>query len=249
MQKGMAVWKSCGKQERRDGETMVSKELVKLLLEEGALRFGDFTTKSGRKSPYFVDMGRVHSGASLSRLAAFYADKIVELKEQGRISAEVRCIFGPAYKGISLAVSTSIALHCLYGWDLSFGFNRKERKDHGEGGDLVGYPIQPGDSILILEDVITAGTAIRESLGMLEKIGDVRIEGILVCLDRMEKGISGLSAVKEIQQDHGIPVCSLLTLEDILMYLMEEETSGNPRILPSERVALESYFHEKGVRG
>lgn len=226
---------------------MVSRELVELLMKHDALVFGEFTTKSGRKSPYFVNMGKIHSGIGVSQLASYYAEKIIELKDEGAISGEIKCIYGPAYKGIPLAVATSMELARIYGWDLSFSFNRKESKDHGEGGDFVGYDIQPGDSILIIEDVITAGTAVRESLELLNKRGLVKIEGVLVCLDRMERGLTHLSATQELYLNHNTPVYPLVCLQELIHILQDAEMEGMPLVARGNRMAMEDYLLKYGV--
>ncbi len=226
---------------------MVSRELVELLMQHNALIFGEFITKSGRKSPYFVNMGKIHSGTGVSRLASYYAEKIIKLKEEGTISEEIKCIYGPAYKGIPLAVATSIELARIYGWDIPFSFNRKESKDHGEGGDFVGYDIKPGDSILIIEDVITAGTAVRESLDLLAKRGSVKVEGVLVCLDRMEKGLTHLSATQELRLKHNTPVYSLVCLQELNHILREAEMEGMPLVARENRMAMEDYLLKYGV--
>ena len=226
---------------------MVPRELVELLMKHDALIFGEFTTKSGRKSPYFINMGRIHSGTGVSRLASYYAEKIMERKEEGTISGELKCIYGPAYKGIPLAVATSMELARNYGWDLPFSFNRKESKDHGEGGDFVGYDIKPGDNILIIEDVITAGTAVRESMDLLNKKGPVKVEGVLVCLDRMEKGLTHLSATQELYLEYNIPVFPLVCLQELIHILRDAEREGMPLVARENRMAMEDYLLKYGV--
>ena len=181
------------------------------------LKFGDFTAKSGRKIPYFINAGEIKTGAQIARLGEFYAKAYLE--KLGRKDA---VLFGPAYKGIPLAVSASVAL-VKEGLDLPFFFNRKEAKDHGEGGLLVGYVPQPGQEVVIIEDVITAGTAIRESMALLSPLEGVKVAAAFVMVDRKEKGQGERSAMQEVEAEFGFPVCSIVTVYDILEYLSEDE--------------------------
>ena len=186
-------------------------EFIKFMTECGVLTFGDFTLKSGRKAPYFVNTGNYKTGMQLAKLGEFYAECI---KEHG-ISPDT--LFGPAYKGIPLAVACSVALFNKYGMDVNYCFDRKEAKDHGEGGVIVGKQLTDGEKVVIIEDVITAGTAIRQVIPVLKNAADVDIQAMIISVDRMEKGKEGdLSAVGEVKRDFGIEVFSIVTIEDII---------------------------------
>ncbi|MHC1695588.1 MAG: orotate phosphoribosyltransferase [Eubacteriales bacterium] len=195
---------------------------IEFMLDCGVLRFGDFTTKSGRKSPYFVNTGLYRTGSQISRLGEYYA-RCVRDSVEGDISA----LFGPAYKGIPLAVTTSAALYSLYGLDCGYTFNRKEAKDHGEGGVLVGCPLKDGDRVVIIEDVMTAGTAVRETLPILKAAADVVVRDIVISVDRREVGVNGKSAVREIKEDFGITVHSIVNVDDIYAYLKSHSADAD----------------------
>ncbi|WOE30953.1 MULTISPECIES: orotate phosphoribosyltransferase [unclassified Acinetobacter] len=185
---------------------------IELALSRGVLKFGEFTLKSGRVSPYFFNAGLLNDGEALSLLASGYADKLMQC--QG-----VEVVFGPAYKGIPFVAATAVALSQNHGVSVPWGFNRKEAKDHGEGGVLVGAAVQ-GKRVWIIDDVITAGTAIREVVKILQHAG-AEIAGVLVALDRQEKGQSGLSAIQEVQQELNIPVHALITMTDLMDFLQQ----------------------------
>ena len=173
------------------------QEFIEFMVKSGALTFGDFITKSGRKTPYFINTGNYRTGAQAAKLGEFYADCIME-----NIAGRIDALFGPAYKGIPLSVACSIALFNKYGRDVGYCFNRKEAKDHGEGGSMVGYKLKDGDRILIIEDVITAGTAVRECIPVLKSAADIEIAGLVTSVDRMERGTAG-SAIEEINGSLG----------------------------------------------
>jgi orotate phosphoribosyltransferase len=198
----------------------------------GVLRFGDFTLKSGRCSPYFFNTGLFDTGARLDRLGQAYADAM----RHAGIRADV--LYGPAYKGIPLACATAIALARTTGEEIPFAFNRKEIKDHGEGGSLVGAPLR--GSVLILDDVITAGTSVRESVDIIRGAGAEPC-GVLIALDRQEQGLGSNSAVREVAERYGLPVHAIITLEDILDYLAAAERS-------EELAAIRRYRSEFGCR-
>ena len=185
-------------------------DFVDFMLEIGALKFGEFTLKSGRVSPYFFNAGQFNQGNHLSQLGQFYAQAI----EASGIKFDV--LFGPAYKGIPLAAAAAIALNDNFNRSVPYSFNRKEAKDHGEGGNIVGHPLE-GD-ILIIDDVITAGTAIREAKDIIEASG-AKTKGVIVALDRQEKGKGELSAIQEVEQNFGISVLSIINLSHIVDYL------------------------------
>lgn len=186
------------------------KDFIAYALNCGVLKFGEFVLKSGRTSPYFFNTGLFNTGAKLARLGEFYAQTLIESGFQPDV------IYGPAYKGIPLVSATSIAYARMAGTDMPFAFNRKEAKDHGEGGAIVGAELR--GSIVIVDDVITAGTSVRESVDIITKMG-ARAIGVLVALDRQEKGESGSSAVQEVEAAYKIPVFPIITLADIIAYL------------------------------
>jgi len=196
------------------GNCNYKKEFVDFLIDSEALLFGDFTTKSGRLSPYFINTGKFRSGEQIKALGRFYAQTIMEQIERGNIDRNINFLFGPAYKGIPLVITTSIALS-EYGMDINYCFNRKEAKDHGEGGGIVGYEPRPGDKALIIEDVITAGTAVREVIPVLRKLG-VDINGLIVSVDRMEKADGDVTAIQSLSQDEGIQTYPVINIKDIL---------------------------------
>jgi len=185
------------------------KDFIAFCLEQGVLKFGQFVTKSGRTTPYFFNAGLFSTGASLERLAQFYAKAILAS------GVKFDMLFGPAYKGIVLAASTAIAL-AREGRDVAFAYNRKEAKDHGEGGELVGAPL--AGRVLIVDDVLTAGTAVGESLRMIASRGATPA-GVAISLDRMERGTGELSAIQEIEKRHGIPVVSIASLDDLVGWM------------------------------
>jgi orotate phosphoribosyltransferase len=185
------------------------KDFVAFCVEQSVLKFGRFVTKSGRTTPYFFNAGLFNTGASLERLAQFYAKAILAS------GMEFDMLFGPAYKGIVLAAGAAMAL-AREGRNVPFAFNRKEAKNHGESGDLVGAPL--AGRVLIVDDVLTAGTAVRESFDIIEGRGAI-VAGVVISLDRMERGHGDLSAVREIEKRHGIPVISIASLDDLMSWL------------------------------
>jgi orotate phosphoribosyltransferase len=187
------------------------REFLDFALEVGVLRFGEFTLKSGRRSPYFFNAGLFNTGGSLARLGRFYAQAIIAS------GGPFDVLFGPAYKGIPLAAVTAAALYDQHGRDLPYAFNRKEAKDHGEGGTIVGHPWR-SRRVLIIDDVITAGTAIRESLEVIRAQGGTPA-GVVIALDRQERGQGERSAIQEVEQDLGMPVAAIIRLEHIIGYL------------------------------
>lgn len=188
------------------------KDFIELALSNGVLCFGEFTLKSGRISPYFFNAGLFRSGAALAKLGACYAAAI----NASGVAYDV--LFGPAYKGIPLAASTAVAMATDYAQDVPFAFNRKEAKSHGEGGTIVGAALEGG--ILIIDDVITAGTAVREVMDIIEVAG-AKPAGVVIGLNRLEKGKGDKSAIQEVQDDYGIPVVSIVDLNDIMEYLAD----------------------------
>ncbi|HEX2612777.1 MAG TPA: orotate phosphoribosyltransferase [Fibrobacteria bacterium] len=206
--------------------TDYKKDFIRFMLSAGALRFGDFTTKSGRKTPYFINTGAYRTGAHLARLGEFYAAAIAEGYPEGGFDN----LFGPAYKGIPLAVTASIALQSGHGRDVTVTFNRKEAKDHGEGGFLVGFDYKAWTEsapcrVLLIEDVTTAGTSVRESLPLIEAGGKAKAVGLVVSVDRMEKGAGERPALREIREDFGLKTTAIVSVLDLIAFLKTGEGS------------------------
>lgn len=195
------------------------REFIKFLEDAGVLKFGDFTAKSGRKIPYFINAGDIKTGEQIQKLGEFYAKAYFE-----KVGNKKSVLYGPAYKGIPIAVSVAVAL-AKDGLDVPFFFNRKEEKDHGEGGVFVGYKPQAGEDVVIVEDVITAGTAIRESMAILSKLDGVNVKATFVMVDRKEKGQGEKSAMAEVTDEFGLPVYSVVDVYDIIEYLEENEAN------------------------
>ncbi|EIK54825.1 orotate phosphoribosyltransferase [Stutzerimonas stutzeri TS44] len=208
------------------------REFIRFAIERGVLRFGEFTLKSGRTSPYFFNAGLFNSGSALAQLGRFYAAAVME----SGIDFDV--LFGPAYKGIPLAAATAIALAEQHGRDLPWCFNRKEVKDHGEGGTLVGAPLT--GRVLIVDDVITAGTAIREVMQIIQG-QQAQAAGVLIALNRQERGQGKLSAIQEVERDYAMPVISIVSLSQVLEYL--EEDNQLKQHLP----AVQAYRAQYGI--
>ena len=196
------------------------REFIQFLQNAGVLKFGDFTAKSGRKIPYFINAGMIKTGDEIAKLGEFYAKAYFD-----KVGNKKTVLYGPAYKGISIAVSAAVALS-KNGLDVPFFFNRKEAKDHGEGGVFVGYVPQAGEEVVIVEDVITAGTAIRESMAILSDLQDVKVAATFVMVDRKEKGKTEKSAMKEVEEEFGFPVYSVVDVYDIIEYLEEDEANA-----------------------
>lgn len=206
------------------------REFIEFALEKQVLKFGEFTLKSGRTSPYFFNAGLFNAGRDLARLGRFYA---AALAESG---IEFDVLFGPAYKGIPIATTTAVALADHHDIDTPYCFNRKEAKDHGEGGNLVGNPLE--GRIMLVDDVITAGTAIRESMEIIKANG-ADLAGVLVAIDRQEKGKGELSAIQEVERDFGCAVISIISLGDLVTYL--EEQGNNQAQLESVKAYRAQY--------
>jgi len=202
---------------------------IDFMTEAGVLTFGDFTTKSGRKTPYFVNTGNYKTGMHISVLGDYYAKLVVSSGEK------FDALYGPAYKGITLASATASSLYRNHGLNVPYFFNRKEVKDHGEGGSLIGYKPKDGDKIIIIEDVVTAGTAVRESLGLLMAVADIAVTALYVSVDRMERGTGECSTLNELRQEFGINVYPIITARDIIDSLPE----GDARIAKMEEYLAE----------
>ena len=216
---------------------------VRFMVDCQVLRFGDFVGKSGRRMPYFVDAGRYRSGAQLASLGSFYAAAI-----EDRFAGEVDVLFGPAYKGIPLAVATGIALAGDHGREVGVCFDRKEAKDHGEGGLLIGHQPRDGDRVLIVEDVTTAGTSVRASVPLLEAQADVEVVGLVVGVDRRERGTGERSALEELAEEFGLATLALATIDDIVELLSDVEIDGAPVLGPADLERIAAYRQEHGPR-
>jgi len=196
------------------------REFIQFLQSAGVLKFGDFTAKSGRKIPYFINAGMIKTGEEIAKLGEFYAKAYFE-----KVGNKPTVLYGPAYKGISIAVSAAVALS-KNGLNVPFFFNRKEVKDHGEGGVFVGYVPTAGEEVVIVEDVITAGTAIRESMAILGGLEGVKVAATFVMVDRKEKGKGEKGAMQEIEEEFGFPVYSVVDVYDIIEYLEEDAANA-----------------------
>lgn len=202
-------------------ELNYKQRFIKFMVENGVLTFGEFTLKSGRKAPYFINTGNYKTGAQLARLGEYYAECIVDNGIDGET------LVGPAYKGIPLAVTTAVALWNNHGKDLNYCFDRKEVKDHGEGGLFVGKQLKDGEKVILVEDVMTSGKALREMLPKLEAAAKVNVTGMVISVDRQEKALnSDLSAVQEAYKEFGIKVSSIVTMEDIISAIEEGIIEG-----------------------
>lgn len=208
------------------------KDFISFAIDRGVLKFGEFTLKSGRTSPYFFNAGLFNHGADLAKLGRFYAAALQDS------ATDYDVLFGPAYKGIPIATAAAIALYDTYQKDVPYCFNRKEKKDHGEGGNLVGSPLQ--GKIMLVDDVITAGTAIRESMEIVQA-NNAELAGVLIALDRQEKGKGELSAIQEVEKDFGTKVVSIVKLNDVIEYLKDSHE------LAEHLEAVKAYRAQYGV--
>jgi orotate phosphoribosyltransferase len=217
------------------------RDFIEFMVRCDVLTFGDFTAKSGRKTPYFVNSGRYRTGAQISKLGRFYAQAI---RDRG-LAFDV--LFGPAYKGIPLAVATAIALYDDHAQDVGFCFNRKEPKDHGEGGVLVGHVPRDGQRVVIIEDVTTAGTSIRETVPLLRAAARVELTGLVVSVDRMERGQAESSALQEVQLQFGMDCFAIVTVDDIMNYLHGREIDGRVVLNDELHAAMRAYRAQYGA--
>lgn len=217
------------------------EEFITFMVRSGVLTFGDFTTKSGRKTPYFINTGNYKTGAQAARLGDYYAACIQENLPDG-----VDCLFGPAYKGIPLAVTAAASLYRNYGRDLPYCFNRKEAKDHGERGGMVGYKPQNGDRVVIVEDVVTAGTAVRETIELFRQVADVKFAALLVSVDRMERGSGEKTTIQELREEYGIAVYPIVTVGQVMDFLHNREIDGKVYIDDAMKARMEDYLAQYG---
>ena len=219
------------------------EEFITFMVRSGVLTFGDFTTKSGRKTPYFVNTGNYKTGAQAAKLGDYYAACIQEHMPDG-----ITCLFGPAYKGIPLTVAASMALSEHFDADIKYCSNRKEVKDHGDKGILLGSPIEDGDKVVIIEDVTTAGTSIQETLPIIKAQGDVSPIGLVVSVDRMERGQGTKSALKEIEEKYGLKTTAIVTMAEVVEHLYNKPYKGKVIIDDELKKAIDAYYDQYGVK-
>ena len=219
------------------------ESFITFMVRSGVLTFGDFTTKSGRKTPYFINTGNYKTGAQAAQLGDYYAACMAE-----HLPKDVNVLFGPAYKGIPLVVSAAASLYRNYQLDLPYCFNRKEVKDHGEGGFMVGCKPQDGDQIAIVEDVVTAGTAVRESIALFQKVANVKMRALFVSVDRMERGTKECSTLDELRQDYGIEVYPIVTVREIIAFLHNNPIDGKVYIDDEMKAKMEAYLEQYGAK-
>lgn len=219
------------------------KDFIEFMVDCQVLRFGDFVTKSGRKTPFFINTGFYRTGAQLKKLGAYYAKTIAT-----RFGTDFDILFGPAYKGIPLSVATSMALAEEYDANVGFCSNRKEVKDHGDKGILLGSPIREGDRILIIEDVTTAGTSIGETMPILQAQGNVEVLGLVVSVDRMERGQGEKSALTEISEKYGLKTAAIVTMEEVVAHLYNRPYKGQIIIDDTIKAAIDAYYVQYGAK-
>ena len=219
------------------------EEFIEFMIDCEVLRFGDFVTKSGRNTPFFVNTGFYRTGSQLSKLGEYYGKAIKE-----KFGLEFDVLFGPAYKGIPLAVTTSMAISRDYGVEIKYCSNRKEIKDHGDAGILLGSPIQDGDKVVIIEDVTTAGTSIGETLPIIQAQGDVTTLGLVVSVDRMERGQGTKSALDEIKEKYGLETTAIVTMAEVVEHLYNRPYKGKVVIDDKLKEAIDGYYEKYGVK-
>lgn len=219
------------------------QEFIEFMVESQVLKFGEFTLKSGRKSPFFMNAGAYVTGTQLKRLGEYYAKAIHD-----NYGLEFDVLFGPAYKGIPLSVATTMAISELYGVDIRYCSNRKEVKDHGDTGILLGSKIKDGDRVMIIEDVTTSGKSIEETFPIIKAQGNVEIKGLMVSLNRMERGKGTKSALEEIQETYGFPANAIVTMEEVIEYLYNRPCQGSIIIDDTMKAAIDAYYAEYGVK-
>ena len=219
------------------------QEFIEFMVESDVLKFGDFTLKSGRKSPFFMNAGAYVTGSQLHRLGQYYAKAIHD-----NYGTDFDVLFGPAYKGIPLAVATVIAFSELYGKEIRYCSNRKEIKDHGDTGILLGSPIKDGDRVVIIEDVTTSGKSIEETFPIIQAQGNVEIKGLMVSLNRMERGKGTKSALQEIRETYGFDANAIVTMAEVVEHLYNKPYKGNIYIDDQLKAAIDNYYEEYGVK-
>lgn len=217
------------------------EDFIDFMVRSDVLTFGDFVTKSGRKTPYFINTGNYKTAEQISKLGEYYAACIKENID------EMSFMYGPAYKGIPLVITAAVSLYRDHGINVPYCFNRKEAKDHGEGGSIIGYKPQNGDNVIIIEDVITAGSSVRESVPLLKGIADVSITALIISVDRMEKGNNDKSAIQEVKEDYGIITYPIVTVKDIIAHLHNYEIDGKIIIDDAMKQRMEAHLEKNGI--
>ena len=218
------------------------EEFIEFMVDCGVLKFGDFVTKSGRKTPFFINTGFYRDGGQMSRLGGYYAKAIEQ-----NFGLDFDVLFGPAYKGIPLTVAATMEISREFGKDIRYCSNRKEVKDHGDKGILLGSPISDGDKVVIIEDVTTAGTSIRETVPILRAQGDVDVIGLVVSVDRMERGTGTKSALREIEESFGLKTCAIVTMAEVIEHLYNKEYKGRVVIDDTIKSAIDAYYEQYGA--
>ena len=218
------------------------QEFIEFMVDCKVLKFGDFVTKSGRKTPFFINTGFYRTGEQLRRLGGYYAKAIAD-----KFGTGFDVLFGPAYKGIPLSVAASIAISEQYGADIRYCSNRKEIKDHGDKGILLGSPIGDGDKVVIIEDVTTAGTSINETLPIIRAQGDVDVLGLVVSVDRIERGQGSKSALKEIHEKFGLETTAIVTMAEVVEHLYNRPYKGEIIIDDTLKKAIDAYYEQYGA--
>lgn len=219
------------------------EEFIEFMVESKVLKFGDFTLKSGRKSPFFMNAGAYVTGTQLRKLGEYYAKAIHD-----QFGLDFDVLFGPAYKGIPLSVATAMAISELYGKDVRYCSNRKEVKDHGDTGILLGSKLQDGDRVVMIEDVTTSGKSIEETYPIIQAQAKVEIKGLVVSLNRMEKGKSEKSALKEIEELYHIPATAIVTMEEVTEYLYNKPCQGTVLIDDAMKASIDAYYAQYGAK-
>lgn len=219
------------------------QEFIEFMVESKVLKFGEFTLKSGRKSPFFMNAGSYVTGTQLKKLGEYYAKAIHD-----NFGLDFDVLFGPAYKGIPLSVATTMAISDLYGKDIRYCSNRKEAKDHGETGILLGSQLKDGDRVVMIEDVTTSGKSIEETYPILKAQADVKIKGLIVSLNRMEKGKGDKSALEEVKEQYGFPTAAIVSMADVVEHLYNHEYKGKVIINDELKAAIDAYYEQYGAK-
>ncbi len=220
------------------------QEFIEFMIDSEVLKFGDFVTKSGRKTPFFVNTGFYRTGAQLRKLGEYYAKAIAD-----KFGTEFDVLFGPAYKGIPLSVATSMAMSEMYDADIRYCSNRKEVKDHGDVGILLGSPLKDGDKVVMIEDVTTSGKSIQETFPIIQAQGNVNVLGLCVSVDRMERGQkTEKSALKEVSETYGIETTAIVTMAEVIEHLYNKEYKGRVIIDDTIKAAIDAYYEQYGAR-
>ena len=219
------------------------QEFIEFMIDCEVLKFGDFVTKSGRNTPFFVNTGFYRTGAQLRKLGEYYAKAI-----ESKFGFDFDVLFGPAYKGIPLTVATTMAISQFYDKDIKYCSNRKEVKDHGDKGILLGSPIADGDKVVIIEDVTTAGTSIQETLPIIKAQGDVTVAGLVVSVDRMERGQGEKSALAEIEEKYGLKTTAIVTMAEVVEHLYNKPYKGKIIIDDTLKASIDTYYKQYGVK-